>query len=140
MAGQPHSRGALSRELSGIPVTKTHQLASYVSEMQTPSLCRAGTGTEVIQYCIPQLPRAWTQGPCSCWQSAIGRIPWHPASCQRGHPKLPPVWHSARGHLNSPPSNAWHVVTGHLSPSARGTVPGGSEHGTLSLQVDPCQV
>lgn len=48
-------------------------------------------------------PGSRLQGPCSCWQSAIGRIPWHTASCQRGHPELSPVWHSARGHLNFPP-------------------------------------
>lgn len=143
MAGQPCSRGALSRELSGIPVTKTHQPAQM---LPTLVKCRHLHCAELAQeqkissppsQSFPELgPRL--HGPCSCWQSAIGRIPQHPASCQRGHPKLPPVWHSARGVSESPPCMAccrgaseslcpWHcarwIRTWH-TVLARGSMPG----------------
>lgn len=79
-------------------------------------------------------------GPRSCWQGATGRIPQHTAWCQRGHPVSPPPQFGTapKGHLNPP--HTWHGAEGHLSPCAHGTVPGGSERGTLSLCVAPRQV
>lgn len=103
MAGQPHSRGALSRELSGIPVTKTHQLASYVSEMQTPSLCRAGTGTEVIEYCIPQLPRSLDPGSLFLLAECHRENPLAPSIMPEGASKAPPSLAQCQGASEFPP-------------------------------------
>lgn len=96
---------------------------------------------------FPQL-RPPPRGPRCRWQGATGRIPQHPARCQRGRP--PPKLGMAPGWVCGgasecvpplPPSpRTWQRAEGHLSPSARGAVPSGSERGASSPRMAPCQL
>ena len=84
--------------------------ASYIREMQAPSLRRAGTARGEVQYLVPELPRAWTWAARSLFllagchrenPSAPGIVP---KGASNTHPPPPPPQFGTapRGHLNPP--------------------------------------